>query len=207
MLFVYFMIDTPGMADKRAEIRPTHQAYLAGEGVRFFAAGPLTDDAGEAALGSMLIMDWPEKAAAEAWIADEPYTKGGIFGEVDIHGYLNLWPKGGRPEVKDGLYAFRNLNGPDAADLRTENRAAHLDYLASTADHLFAAGPLMDDGWTGDEPAMDHRVGTLYVVDFPDRNAAGAWLSDEPYVQSGVYAAMSGRAYRNLWPKNQKNQE
>jgi uncharacterized protein YciI len=196
MLFVYFMIGTPGMAETRAEIRPTHRAYLTQEDGRFFAAGPLTDDAGEATLGSMMIMDWPDKAAAEAWIAGEPYTKGGVFGEVD------LWPKGGRPRVKDGLYAFHNLNGPDAADLRAENRDAHLDYLAATADRLFAAGPLMDDGWTGDEPALEHRVGTLYVVDFPDRAAAGAWIAGEPYAKAGVYAGMSGRAYRNLWPKD-----
>ncbi len=202
MLFVFFMLDEPDAAERRRELRSAHRAYLAEVRDRIFAAGPLMDDAFSAPVGSLLIMDWPERGAALDWLAREPFTRHGVYEEKTVMGYLNLWPKGERPAIRNRLFAFLNLNGPHAAELRQRHREAHLAYLRRTEEHIFAAGPLMDEGWTGDAPAFEHRAGTLYIVDFPDRRAAGVWLGDEPYAAAGVYGSMSGRGYDNLWPRS-----
>jgi uncharacterized protein YciI len=199
MLFVYFMQDAPDMATRRAELRPSHQQYLAGEADRFFAAGPLWSDDGAAMNGSIFIMEWPNRAAAARWLENEPFTANGVYGYINIKGYRNLWPKSGRPAVKNKLFAYFNLNGETAAAPRKAYRQAHLDYLAATEDHLFAAGPMFNDS---DATDMEDRVGSLYIVDFADRAAADAWLAAEPFNANGVYGDQWAQAYENLWPKN-----
>jgi len=89
MLFVYFLLDAPDTATRRAELRPSHQQYLAGEAARFFAAGPLWTDDGTAMNGSIFIMDWPNRRAAAEWLQDEPFTANGVYGYVNIKTYDN----------------------------------------------------------------------------------------------------------------------
>src|SRR5882672_3671429 len=92
------------------------------------------------------------------------------------------------------LYAFMLFDRPDAAALRTRVRPEHKAYLAQVADRIAFAGPLIgDDGQT--------MVGSLLVIDFADRDAALAWLSDEPFTRAGLYASSQVRAFRNLWPQ------
>jgi uncharacterized protein YciI len=198
MLFVYFMLDGPDMGTRRVELRSTHQQYLAGEGDRFFAAGPLWDDAFENMTGSIFVMDWPDRRAAAGWLQDEPFTKNGVYGYINIKAFENKWPKEGRPPVRDKLFAYFNLNSETATGPRREFRQAHLDYLAETANHIFATGPLYDDSAATD---MEDRVGSLYIVDYPIRAAADAWFADEPFHKNGVYADRWTQAYENLWPK------
>ena len=199
MLFVYFMLDAPGMAKRRAEIRPEHQRYLAREGARFFAAGPLWRDDLSAMTGSIFIMEWPDRDAAAEWLQDEPFTRSGVYGAVHIKAYDNKWPKRGRPTLRDRLFAYFNLNGADAALPRKAHRPAHLDYLAATEDHIFAAGPLFDDSGAA---GLEDRIGSLYIVDFPARAEADAWFAAEPFNANGVYGDRWTQAYENLWPKN-----
>lgn len=199
MLFVYYMLDAPDTAIRRTELRPAHRQYLAGENDRIFAAGPLWSDDGAAAAGSILVLDWPDKAAAAAWLQDEPFTKNGVYGYVTIKAYDNKWPKDGRPPVRRSLFAHFCLNDDMAAAPRKQYRPAHLDYLAATSDKLFAAGPLFDDSVTAD---LEDRAGSLYIVDVSDRSAADAWLADEPFNQNGVYGDVWTQAYENLWPQN-----
>ena len=199
MLFVFHLLDAPGMGEKRADIRLAHQQYLAGEGDRFFAAGPLWDDAGTAMTGSIFIMDWPDKKSAAAWLQDEPFTQNGVYEKVTIRAYDNKWPKAGRPAVRNSLFAFFNLNGGNAAGPRRTQRQAHLDYLAATEDRLFAAGPMFEDS---DALEMEDRIGSLYIVDMPSRAEADGWLAAEPFNATGVYGDQWGHAYENLWPKS-----
>jgi uncharacterized protein len=54
------------------------------------------------------------------------------------------------------------------------------------------AGPLTsDDGQT--------MIGCLLAIDFVSREAAQAWLSDEPFTRAGLYASSALHAFVNLW--------
>ena len=46
-------------------------------------AGALLDGDGEMC-GSLLILDVADRAAADAWAADDPYAKAGLFSDVTI---------------------------------------------------------------------------------------------------------------------------
>jgi len=99
MLFAFVLHDAPGMAARRLEIRPEHKAYLAGVAERIAFAGPLLDEAGEMN-GSLLVIDFADRAAALAWLAAEPFTRAGVYGRSDVSAFRNLWPqKAGFPEA------------------------------------------------------------------------------------------------------------
>jgi uncharacterized protein YciI len=92
------------------------------------------------------------------------------------------------------LYVFHMIDRAGAAELRQRIRPEHKAYLAGVAERIAFAGPLVaDDGQT--------MLGSLLVIDFADRDAALAWLRDEPFTRAGVYASTQVHAFRNLWPQ------
>jgi uncharacterized protein len=93
MLYVFMLIDQPGSAALRARVRPEHKAYLAQVAERIAFAGPLTSDDGQAMLGSLLVIDFVDLAAALAWLAREPFTVAGLYGQTQVHAFRNLWPQ------------------------------------------------------------------------------------------------------------------
>ena len=98
MLFAFMLFDAPGMAARRLEVRPEHKAYLGAVAERIAFAGPLLDDAG-AMTGSLLVIEFADRAAALAWLAAEPFTRAGVYGRSDVMAFRNLWPqKTGFPE-------------------------------------------------------------------------------------------------------------
>ncbi len=93
MLFAYWMMDRPGMAAARQATRAEHRAYLAAVESRVHFAGPLVAEDGATFIGSLLVVDHPDRAAAEAWIADEPFTKAGVYQSTEIAAIKALWPR------------------------------------------------------------------------------------------------------------------
>ncbi len=93
MLFAYWMMDRPGMAATRQAKLAEHRAYLAAVESRVHFAGPLVAEAGAGVIGSLLVVDHPDRAAAEAWIADEPFAKAGVTQPPEIAAIEALWPR------------------------------------------------------------------------------------------------------------------
>lgn len=91
MIFMILLMDRPGTADLRTTIRPDHRAYLAQAAQRMAFAGPLTSDDGQITLGSLLAMDFPDRAAVDAWLKDEPFTVAGVYEEPVVHVFSNMW--------------------------------------------------------------------------------------------------------------------
>ncbi|MEP7303481.1 MAG: YciI family protein [Caldimonas sp.] len=92
MLFAFMLFDRPGAAALRAEVRLEHRAYLAGAAERMAFAGPLVDD-DDAAIGSLLVIDFADRAAALAWLQDEPFTRAGLYATRQVQAFRNLWPQ------------------------------------------------------------------------------------------------------------------
>jgi len=82
MLYLVICRDRPEAAGVRAATRDAHLAYLKQTGV-VTLAGPLMDDAG-AMNGSLLAIEVPDRAAAEAFAAGDPYAAAGLFASVEI---------------------------------------------------------------------------------------------------------------------------
>lgn len=94
----YFAIvgfDAKGSNKIREQHRSAHVAALSAlkkEG-RLLVAGPMfqTIDTKQYT-GSILVIDFPDQAAAEAWFAAEPFHKAGVYQNYTIYPYLDAMP-------------------------------------------------------------------------------------------------------------------
>lgn len=82
MLIALIARDKPGALDIRKANRESHLAYIDATGV-VNQAGPLLDDA-EQMIGSLVILDVADMAAAQGWADDDPYAKAGLFESVEL---------------------------------------------------------------------------------------------------------------------------
>ena len=87
MRFALITHDKPGALQIRMDTRTAHLDYIASTGV-VEIAGPFLDDAGQMC-GSLIILELPDLAAAQAWANNDPYAKAGLFATVT----LNAWKK------------------------------------------------------------------------------------------------------------------
>ena len=60
------------------------------------AGGAIFADDGTTPIGSLLIIDAEDRAEAEAIIAADPFTKGGLFQSVAIHPWRKVYLAGKR---------------------------------------------------------------------------------------------------------------
>ena len=93
MIYIFRLLDKPAGAALRQRVRPEHKAYLAAVAERIAFAGPLTHDDGVAMIGSLLAIDFASREAAMTWLADEPFTRAGLYASVEVHAFVNLWPQ------------------------------------------------------------------------------------------------------------------
>ena len=82
-LFVLSCIDKPNSLALRMATREAHLAYARERLSDIKLGGPYLSPAGEMA-GSLIILDVADQATAEAWSANDPYRKAGLFERVDI---------------------------------------------------------------------------------------------------------------------------
>jgi uncharacterized protein len=94
MQFAIYCLDKTGHAKVRAENRPAHLDYLNKHLAHVVTAGPLLDDAGAQPIGSLLLMEFPDRAAADAFAAGDPYAKAGLFASVRITPWRKVLPEG-----------------------------------------------------------------------------------------------------------------
>ena len=88
MYFMVFATDRPGTSQARNDLtddfrdylhdRPDHSDVVLHHGGRTLAAD------GEAAVGTLLIVEAPSLKAVQDFVADSPYAKAGVFGDVQI---------------------------------------------------------------------------------------------------------------------------
>ncbi len=87
MLFAIHCLDKPLSTALRSVTRDEHLAYVLGSGEKIRIAGPLMSDDGERMAGSFIVLEAESIDEARAWNAADPYTKVGLFGDVDIRAF------------------------------------------------------------------------------------------------------------------------
>lgn len=83
MLFVALCHDKPGALDLRMATRSAHLAFLDAHADCVKLGGPFVD-AADKPIGSMLVIDCPDEAAAKAMLSEDPYAKAGLFARVEL---------------------------------------------------------------------------------------------------------------------------
>lgn len=82
MLVALIALDKPDAQALRLENRPAHVAYLKSTDA-VHLAGPFLNSTGDMT-GSLIVLDVPTMADAEAWAKADPYAKAGLFASVTL---------------------------------------------------------------------------------------------------------------------------
>ena len=90
MLFAVHCLDKPGHAAVRQANRAAHLEYAKAQGDKLVAGGPMLTEDGEGMIGSLFLFEAPDRATVEAFCADDPYAKAGLFETTIIRPYKLL---------------------------------------------------------------------------------------------------------------------
>jgi uncharacterized protein YciI len=93
MQFILIAHDRADGLPIRKQTRPDHIAYLTEIAGNIVFGGPLLDDDGTPC-GSTIIYEVPDRAMAETLVANDPYSRAGLFDRVEIRAF--------RTVVRDG---------------------------------------------------------------------------------------------------------
>gem|GEM_PF-2766 len=104
-------------------------------------------------------------------------------------------------EMINMYYAIIAEDKAGSLNDRLKARPAHLDRVRQLQDagRLLLAGP---------HPAIDSQdpgdagfTGSLIVAEFSDLEAARAWAAADPYVTAGVFAKVTVKPFRKVFPE------
>lgn len=84
MQFILICRDRPGAQGMRQTLRPAHLEWVERHKPHVKLAGPLLSEDGQTMLGSLFILDYPNRADVQAFNLADPYTQGGLFVHVEI---------------------------------------------------------------------------------------------------------------------------
>ncbi len=181
--FAILIYDEPDSAALRDQYRQSHLDYLKVFDDQTLFAGPFTTDDESADLGSLRLIEFPDRATADHHVAEEPYVIGGVQKRCSITRWLPRIPYSWRdcPRTNGHIQAlFHGVDQPDGRALRDAFREAHETYLTANADIMMARGPLVTDD-------SETPVGSVLLLDVPDMDAARAFIEKEPFYSNGVY--------------------
>jgi uncharacterized protein YciI len=89
------------------------------------------------------------------------------------------------------LFALVCTDKPQSLELRLAVRATHLAYLATFAEKLKLAGPLLDP--------EGRSCGSLLLVDVEDYAAAAGFAESDPYARAGLFESVVIRPFRTVF--------
>lgn len=97
-------------------------------------------------------------------------------------------------------YAIIGDDMPGSLERRMSARPAHLERLQNlqAEGRLLLAGPF--PAIDSPDPGPAGFSGSLIVAEFDSQQAAQAWAEADPYVSAGVYAKVSVRPFKKVFP-------
>ena len=99
------------------------------------------------------------------------------------------------------LYAIVGQDVSDSLNLRLATRPAHVDRLHALqqAGRLLLAGPF--PAIESNDPGSAGFSGSLIVAEFDTLADAQAWADADPYAAAGVYADVSVKPFKKVFPQ------
>jgi uncharacterized protein len=82
--YVIITKDKPDSLALRNEVRAVHIDYLTANQHRLLAAGAQIEDDGSGGSGGVIIVDTDDRKEAEDFIANDPFTKAGLFSDIKV---------------------------------------------------------------------------------------------------------------------------
>jgi len=88
MLYVLICEDRPDSEPLRKSVREEHLAHLEAYDIRY--AGPMLADDESTMVGSVIVIEASDRAAADAFAAADPYQRAGLFERVAIRPFKQV---------------------------------------------------------------------------------------------------------------------
>ena len=98
MQFIVKAYDGEGMLERRMAVRPRHLEGMKRLGGQVICAGGLLDEKGKMK-GSVLVMEFADRAELDAYLASEPYILEHVWEKVDVE-MMNVVLVNGEPVSK-----------------------------------------------------------------------------------------------------------
>ncbi|OQK18031.1 BolA family transcriptional regulator [Methyloprofundus sedimenti] len=99
------------------------------------------------------------------------------------------------------LYAILSEDIAESLEKRMSARPAHLERLQALQNEgrLVIAGPhpAVDSNTSGDTGF----TGSLVIAEFDNLTAAKNWADNDPYIDAGVYAKVSVKPFKQVFPQ------
>ncbi|MFM7778679.1 MAG: YciI family protein [Alphaproteobacteria bacterium] len=150
--------------------------------------------------GSLMILDVPDMAGVRAYLAEEPFSVEGVWGDVRILPFriaplpYQRLPKPGDPVASTRTHTVAiAYDGTDAEapTRRLAARGAHIARMQPmAADGMLAVGGAILD------EAESRMIGSITVTRHGTDEAARAWMAEDPYVKGGVWQDITLHATR-----------
>lgn len=99
------------------------------------------------------------------------------------------------------LYAIISEDVAASLDKRLAARPAHLERLQvlQNEGRLLLAGP--HPAIDSENPSDAGFTGSLIIAEFTDLAAAQQWAAADPYMDAGVYASVTVKPFKKVFPK------
>ncbi len=176
----------------RVATLPAHTRFLDGYPEVTWYSGPLFTDDNKNAIGSLRLIEFPDRAAANAYINADPYTKAGIFESINIERWkptFDVRQRDYKRKPDTMQFVIHAHDKADGAARRLPLREAQHAYLDRHPQIYIARGPLLDD-------EGKHMIGSLIMVDVADKAEADAFWAELPFNRGGVYERATMERWR-----------
>lgn len=91
-MFAVHCKDKPGAQQVRLDNRPAHVEFLKTNVDKIVLAGPLLTEDRTGMIGSLLVLNFTDRAEVEAFLAADPYAKAGLFESVAVQPFKKVFP-------------------------------------------------------------------------------------------------------------------
>lgn len=171
---------------------PAHRNFLDGYPEVTWYSGPLFTDDNKNAIGSLRLIEFPDRAAAQTYINADPYTKAGIFESITIERWkptFDVRQRDYKRKPDTVQFVIHAHDKADGAARRAPLRETHHEYLNRHPHIFIARGPLLsDDG--------ERIIATLIMLDVANKAEAEAFWADLPFNRGGVYERATMERWR-----------
>jgi len=181
-----------GALARRMAVRDRHLEVItawAADG-RLALGVPLFTNEGRIA-GSLMLLEVPDQAGVDAYLAAEPFAREKVWQRVMVHPFriaplpYRPLPQPGTPMASSRTHTViiaMDGRDPGALDRRLKVREAHFARVRPmAADGTLAMGGAILDAPEG------RMIGSIAVTAHATDEAARAWMAEDPYVTGDVW--------------------
>lgn len=188
--WVIFGWDKAGQASVRMGTLAAQKDYAKALGERLIGYGHIVSDDALQTLATTWFVQLDDRAAAKAFIANDPLSRAGVYEKIDIRRWSNSFLRRATDYKRKGMqqYFCTGSKIAGAPEFFAKHLHAHESYFKSYEESFIFRGPLRS-------PDGADNIGTALLLELPDRAAADKFWNNEPFAANGGYQADS-RIYR-----------